>query len=88
MANFQPNAMFFIKTNVAIEEDWERLIENTLDKYGRIDILVNNAGTSYRNKVRQISVYPINNRQFEINNQNSLQQKSQKMNSIKSLRST
>ena len=43
--------MHFIKTNVAKEEDWEQLIENTLDKFGRMDILVNNAGTSYRNKV-------------------------------------
>lgn len=46
-----PHSMYFVKTNVASEEDWEKLVENTLDKFGRIDILVNNAGTSYRNKV-------------------------------------
>jgi NAD(P)-dependent dehydrogenase (short-subunit alcohol dehydrogenase family) len=45
-----PHSMFFIQTNVAHEADWENLIENTLDKWGRVDILVNNAGTSYRNK--------------------------------------
>lgn len=43
--------MHFIKANVAKEEDWEQLMENTLSKWGRVDILVNNAGTSYRNKV-------------------------------------
>jgi NAD(P)-dependent dehydrogenase (short-subunit alcohol dehydrogenase family) len=46
-----PHSMFFIKTNVANEGDWETLMENTLAKWGRVDILINNAGTSYRNKV-------------------------------------
>lgn len=52
VASTHPKSMHFIKMNVAKEEDWERCIENTLDKFGRLDILVNNAGTSYRNKVR------------------------------------
>jgi NAD(P)-dependent dehydrogenase (short-subunit alcohol dehydrogenase family) len=51
VATFQPHEMHFIKTNVASEEDWEQLMENTLAKWGRVDILVNNAGTSYKNKV-------------------------------------
>jgi NADP-dependent 3-hydroxy acid dehydrogenase YdfG len=46
--------MHFIKTNVAKEEEWEQLMENTLSKWGRVDILVNNAGTSYRNKVNPL----------------------------------
>ncbi|KAI9054997.1 hypothetical protein LZ554_002140 [Drepanopeziza brunnea f. sp. 'monogermtubi'] len=50
VANFQPCSMSFISTDVAKEADWESLLENTLDKYGRVDILVNNAGTSYKNK--------------------------------------
>ncbi|EKD17784.1 uncharacterized protein L3040_002153 [Drepanopeziza brunnea f. sp. 'multigermtubi'] len=50
VANFQPRSMSFISTDVAKEVDWENLLENTLDKYGRVDILVNNAGTSYKNK--------------------------------------
>jgi NAD(P)-dependent dehydrogenase (short-subunit alcohol dehydrogenase family) len=50
--------MHFIKTNVAKEEDWEQLMENTLSKWGRVDILVNNAGTSYRNKVNHINPAP------------------------------
>jgi NADP-dependent 3-hydroxy acid dehydrogenase YdfG len=46
--------MHFIQTNVAREEDWEQLMENTLAKWGRVDILVNNAGTSYKNKVNPL----------------------------------
>lgn len=46
-----PDSMFFVKTNVGSDGDWEQLVRSTLDKFGRIDILVNNAGTSYRNKV-------------------------------------
>jgi NAD(P)-dependent dehydrogenase (short-subunit alcohol dehydrogenase family) len=46
-----PHSMYFVKTNVANEADWETLIENSLGKWGRVDILVNNAGTSYKNKV-------------------------------------
>jgi NAD(P)-dependent dehydrogenase (short-subunit alcohol dehydrogenase family) len=45
-----PHSMYFVKTNVANEGDWETLMENTLAKWGRVDILVNNAGTSYKNK--------------------------------------
>jgi len=51
VATTHPKGMHFIKMNVAREEDWEMVIENTLSKWGRMDILVNNAGTSYRNKV-------------------------------------
>jgi NADP-dependent 3-hydroxy acid dehydrogenase YdfG len=61
--------MHFIKTNVAKEEDWEQLMENTLSKWGRVDILVNNAGTSYRNKVNQInpaSAQDLNSRKRKI----------------------
>ncbi|KAH7384889.1 3-ketoacyl-reductase-like protein [Cadophora sp. MPI-SDFR-AT-0126] len=50
VANYQPSLMHFRKTNVALEADWEDLMENTLAKWGRMDILVNNAGTSYKNK--------------------------------------
>jgi len=50
VASTHPKVMHFIETDVTSEEDWEQLIENTVDKYGRLDILVNNAGTSYKNK--------------------------------------
>lgn len=51
VANYHPHSMHFIKMDVAKEEDWEAVMENTMGKYGRVDICVNNAGTSYKNKV-------------------------------------
>ncbi len=37
-----------VQGDVSIEKDCERLINETLDRYGRIDVLVNNAGISMR----------------------------------------
>lgn len=37
-----------VKTDVSQEADCKRLVELTIEKYGRIDILVNNAGVSMR----------------------------------------
>jgi short-subunit dehydrogenase len=37
-----------VKTDVTIEDDCKRLVEATIEKFGRIDILVNNAGISMR----------------------------------------
>jgi NAD(P)-dependent dehydrogenase (short-subunit alcohol dehydrogenase family) len=34
------------KHNVASEEDWVRIVDETVQKFGKIDILVNNAGVS------------------------------------------
>lgn len=34
------------KHNVASEEDWVRVVDETVQKFGKIDILVNNAGVS------------------------------------------
>ncbi len=34
----------FLLHNVASEDDWTRVIDSAVEKYGRIDILVNNAG--------------------------------------------
>ena len=38
----------FVKTDVTIESDCKRLIEKTVEKYGKINILINNAGISMR----------------------------------------
>ncbi|AZK44950.1 SDR family oxidoreductase [Paenibacillus lentus] len=40
----QGGTAFAIKTNVAVEEDIQNLIETTVQTYGTVDILVNNAG--------------------------------------------
>lgn len=34
------------KHNVASEEDWVRVVDETVQKFGKVDILVNNAGVS------------------------------------------
>jgi NAD(P)-dependent dehydrogenase (short-subunit alcohol dehydrogenase family) len=36
----------FVQTDVTKDEEWARLIEQTLAAYGKLDILVNNAGVS------------------------------------------
>src|SRR5438034_12069 len=35
-----------IAADVAVDDDCERLVRTTVDRFGRIDVLVNNAGTS------------------------------------------
>ena len=37
-----------VKTDVSIEEDCKNLIDQTIQKFGKIDILINNAGISMR----------------------------------------
>lgn len=36
-----------VVANVCKEEDIQRLVKSTLDKFGRLDVLVNNAGIAY-----------------------------------------
>ena len=40
--------VFCVKTDVSVEEDCRRLVEETVRRWGHIDILVNNAGLSMR----------------------------------------
>lgn len=42
--NSQGGTAFAIKTNVAVEEDIQNLIDTTVQNYGTVDILINNAG--------------------------------------------
>ncbi len=42
------NQLLCIKTDVSKEDDCQKLIEKTVDKFGHIDILINNAGISMR----------------------------------------
>ncbi len=37
----------FVKTNVTKREDCKKLVDETIEKFGRIDILVNNAGIQH-----------------------------------------
>jgi short-subunit dehydrogenase len=38
----------YIRTDVTVEADCRKLVESTIEKFGKIDILVNNAGISMR----------------------------------------
>lgn len=46
---------FALKADVSIEEDSQKLIEETLKRYGKIDILVNNAGITKDRTFRKMS---------------------------------
>ena len=45
-----------VKTDVSVEDDCRRLIEETVSRFGRIDILVNNAGLSMRAMFRDLDL--------------------------------
>jgi short-subunit dehydrogenase len=45
-----------VTMDVSREEDCKRLIEETVERFGRIDILVNNAGVSMRALFRDVSL--------------------------------
>ncbi len=47
---------FAIPTDVTQEEDCRRLVQSTVEKYGKIDILVNNAGISMRALFRDVDI--------------------------------
>jgi len=47
-AELNDSAFLCVETDVAIESDCKKLIDLTIEKYGRIDILINNAGISMR----------------------------------------
>jgi len=40
----------FQVANVTKREDWQGLLDATLEKFGKLDIVVNNAGSTYANK--------------------------------------
>lgn len=37
-------AVIGLKQNVSIEDDWEKVVSDTVENFGKVDILVNNAG--------------------------------------------
>ena len=44
----QYSEVISVRTDVSVESDCRNLIEQTVQKFGRIDILINNAGISMR----------------------------------------
>lgn len=41
----------FARADVTKREDWEKVLQQAIDSFGRLDIVINNAGTTYANKV-------------------------------------
>lgn len=46
----------FIRQDVSREEDWRRVIDEILAKFGRLDILVNNAGVGAGKNIEEITL--------------------------------
>ncbi len=51
-----PGKASIIKTDVANEEDVKKLVQKTIDQYGKIDILVNNAGVGRFKRADQFTL--------------------------------
>jgi len=51
-----PARILCVKTDVSLEEDCRRLIDETIRKFGRIDILINNAGISMRASFKDVEL--------------------------------
>lgn len=47
--------VMFIKHNVSDENDWKNVVQQTMDKWGRIDVLVNNAGITYNTPLEELT---------------------------------
>ena len=45
-----------IKTDVSVEDDCRKLIDETVAKYGKIDVLINNAGLSMRAPFKEVKL--------------------------------
>lgn len=53
----------FLTQDVRVEEDWQRVVNATLERFGRIDILDNNAGEAI---MKPIEVLTVENYQFQM----------------------
>lgn len=49
-ALFEKSKVVFVKANVAVAEDWQTVLDATINTFGHLDVVVNNAGTTYVNK--------------------------------------
>jgi len=46
----------FMKLDVSIENDWKKVIEETIKQYGKLNVVVNNAGISVVKTIEETSV--------------------------------
>ena len=56
----------FVRLDVTREADWQRAVEATVNRFGKLDVLVNNAGISGRGRVEDTSIEEWN-RVMEVN---------------------
>lgn len=49
-------SVLFIKQDVSKEEDWKRVVDTTIEKYGKVDALVNNAGITFNTPMEELSL--------------------------------
>lgn len=45
----------FVRHDVTVEDDWDRVIKTTVDTYGRLDFLVNNAGEAIVKPIAELT---------------------------------
>jgi len=47
---------FFCKLDISKEEDWEKIMKETIKTYGKLNVLVNNAGVSLGKNIEQTTL--------------------------------
>ena len=52
----QGGEAIFIKHDVSSEKEWDRVIRETLERFGKLDILVNNAGVNIWKKIEDTTL--------------------------------
>jgi 3(or 17)beta-hydroxysteroid dehydrogenase len=54
--NSRGKKCIFLQHDVSSEIDWSKVINRTLDEFGRLDVLVNNAGVIFYKKIEETSL--------------------------------